>query len=153
MKTLLPVSVKRISEVEKLKYLEVGGANGSELCGKMPAENEHVCCVEKLVAVLKQFGDNGFDKHSDYYVDIYATPNYFPCIEVSNESILNRLLTETLLSVVQSWQDEYRVDLCNAWGFTDNDFNILIERDVIYWYSDSDAIGEALGLLNKETFH
>jgi hypothetical protein len=144
--------VIRIDELSSHHYLDHGGINGSELEGRTGAAEAYDANLAFLLRQMETVGTLGIGE-GDYYIDRYASPDFFPCVEVSDARILTPALTRAVCIAVAQMEPEYRVDFCNAWGYLDQFgfFNVFVEHDRIYVYAQSNELVKMLGL-DAETF-
>lgn len=144
-----PTPLRRISEDQKWHYLEHGGLDGSELRGEiMEDSTEFDVFVSKILVLLERHGKVGLEKDCGYYVNRYAAPDFFPCIEVKAVDFVTLELISQLHAETSEMPAKYRIDVCNALGYWNEDLNIFIEHDVIYWYSASDDTAVTVGLMS-----
>jgi hypothetical protein len=141
------LKVIRIIKQDRDYYLTRGGIHGSELDEKRSSTDEYDTNLEHLLVHLAKIGPLKHAGECDYYVDRYATPDFFPCIEVSNENILSPRLICLVHAAVSQMEPDYRVDICNAWVYlNDPAFNIFIEHNVIYAYANREVALTSMGL-------
>jgi hypothetical protein len=145
MATTIPLI--RISEDEQEHYLERGGLHGSELDGISAPIEEYDQCVALLVEALTPFGTRGIGDEHAYYVDLYARPDYFPCVEIAHAEVLSLSLIGAVAETVRKMPQKYRVDLCNAFCFWNDPINVIVEHDRIYWYAANDVTARRAGIL------
>lgn len=135
---------KRITVQERDYYLDQGGLNGSELRGISAPEKEFYNFVLLLIEKLKVFGVSGPGPDYPYYVSEDTPADYFPVIEISDLNALSWKLVELVHQAVLEMPYLYRVDICNAEFFLDEDFNFFVEHKAIYWYTDSETVERQL---------
>jgi len=141
------IKIIRLSEYDRDYYLNHGGIHGSELDGKHSSTDEYDANLQHLLDCLATIGPLKHAGEGGYYVDRYVAPDFFPCIEVSTESILSPRLIRRVHEAVSKMELDYRVDVCNACVFlNDPRFNIFIERHVIYAYASCEAALTLMGL-------
>src|SRR5262245_20514563 len=88
------LQIQRLTKGERDHYLERGGINGSELDECRAPLGEFLRNVEILLDNLASFGTSSLDVDSPFYVDRFAEPDYFPCIEVADCKILSPMLIQ-----------------------------------------------------------
>jgi hypothetical protein len=144
--------VIRIDEQSCQYYLDHGGINGSDLESRTGTTEEYDANLAFLLRQMERIGTLAIGE-GDYYIDRYASPDFFPCVEVSKLIMLTPALTRAVCIAVAQMESDYRVDFCNAWGYLDQfgHFNIFVEHDRIYVYTESDELLKMLGL-DGETF-
>lgn len=144
-----PIPVKRITEAQRDHYLTVGGLPGNDLSRKVKCDtDEYNGLVNQMIKVLNQYGKVGLD--DPYYIDLYATADYFPCVEVKDVEHVHLILISELHSELRSMPEEYRIDVCSAFPYWKDELNIFIEHEKVYWYSE-DHTAEKIGLLNLDS--
>lgn len=143
----MSIPIERITEEQRDQYLEVGGINGSELNGVIMDETEEYDdCVATMIATLERYGQLGIDADRPYYVNRYAPADYFPCVEVKGVDHVTLAMIADLHADVAKMPPKYRIDVCNALMYWNEDLNVFIERDRIFWYAD-DKTARKIGLL------
>jgi hypothetical protein len=145
----MQITIERISKEQRDQYLTVGGLPGNELNGEiMDNPKEHDGFVDRIVETLEKYGKIGLD--DPYYVNLYAPADYFPCVEVKGIEFVSLQLVVDLHAKLLKMPTKYRVDVCSAMPFWNDDLNIFIEYDKIYWFADDDT-AKRIGLHGLQT--
>ena len=152
-KSELPVVV--ISEKDRNKIIEEG-------YNPLPRDFDRKKFAKEWDAVFDsvktevsknwKFGicENDFFMSSDWGSDRFIV------VEVMNKQMVNKSLIRSVHKLIAQLDVDYAVDVCNAWGAMKTsdgelhpDFNIIITRQRIMVYSQSNDILERFGLLKE----
>ena len=147
------IEIKHLTEDQREHYLEHGGIFGSELNGVRTTTDQYDKDLASLRSRMLVYGESGIGDSSPYYINKYADPDFFPCIEVSDIKILAPDLIAIVYESVVLMPPEYRVDICNALCYINDEFSIFVESKVIYAYSSRKDILEMLALNGSRFTH
>ena len=151
----ISVPIIRINEAERAQYFKNGYNNPiiTDEKGKDRFRDEY---YETLSAIedgletrwVRSFRDDGdFWTNSDFYY------TRFLAVEISSPRMILPDVIEIVHNVVVSTQEKYSIDICNAWGVSDlPEFNIMIEKEAIKVYTESEEIIQKFGL-NREVWN
>ncbi|MCE9544489.1 MAG: hypothetical protein K8T25_03050 [Planctomycetia bacterium] len=146
MKNVLAVKCIEIGERERDAYLNEGYNNppaNSDQEAFIQEWQEVYSEVEKVVSNrwLHSAGDGDFCMHDDW------APTRLLCIEIENERMLGRELVNLVHNAISSFQVDYSVDICDAWGYLKTaageehpHFNIFVEKKRILVYTESRSL-------------
>jgi len=98
---------------------------------------------------MEPVGTNGLDFECPDYIDRYADQDYFPGVEVKDGTVLRSPFGACVHRAVAAMEVKCRTGIPYAWCYLNEVFNVFVEHDASYVYSEKETILAWLGLVGK----